>query len=143
MSWSKHSIPGGSLRAWRDYFPSAEIIGIDIDPDVMFTEERINTYVCDQTQAKSIASFVTQANLQPNSVDIIIDDGLHEFDANVCLFENTKHLLKDNGIYVIEDVAIVNKQQQLFIDYFKNISSYAVSFIQQKYDFLIVITKSY
>jgi predicted methyltransferase len=36
--------------------------------------------------------------------DIIIDDGLHTFDANVCFFENSIHKLSDNGYYIIEDI---------------------------------------
>jgi SAM-dependent methyltransferase len=141
MSLYKRSTPGGSLHAWRDYFPNAQIIGIDIDPDVMFTEDRINTYVANQTSKKSINNFINQANLQPNTVDIIIDDGLHEFNANITLFENTKHLLKDNGIYIIEDFDVTSKEQKLFIDYFKNIDNYNVIFIKISIAHLIVITK--
>jgi hypothetical protein len=141
MSWSEFNIPGGSLRAWRDYFPHAQIIGIDIDPDIIFTEDRIKTYVCDQTKAESIKKFIYQAHLQPNTVDIIIDDGLHEFNANITLFENTKHLLKNNGIYVIEDVWVVNKEQQQFIDYFSRLSGYNVRIIKVCVAYLIVITK--
>jgi hypothetical protein len=143
MSGYEYSIPGGSLRAWRDYFPNADIIGIDIDSDVMFTEDRINTCVCDQTKPESINNFINQANLQPNTVDIIIDDGLHEFNANITLFENTKHLLKDNGIYIIEDFFVINKEQQLFIDYFNNLSNYDVAFIKIERAYLIVITKKH
>ena len=40
--------PGASLRVWRDYFPNAEIVGIDIDGDVLFIEERIATFQCDR-----------------------------------------------------------------------------------------------
>ena len=36
--------PGASLRLWRDFFPKAQIIGIDIDSDILFEEDRISTY---------------------------------------------------------------------------------------------------
>ena len=36
--------------------------------------------------------------------DIIIEDGLHEFYANVCFFENSIHKLGPNGYYIIEDI---------------------------------------
>jgi hypothetical protein len=36
--------------------------------------------------------------------DIIIDDGLHEFKANVCFFENSIFKLKRGGYYIIEDI---------------------------------------
>ena len=36
-------------------------------------------------------------------MDIIIDDGAHNPDSQIKTYENTKHLLKDGGIYIIED----------------------------------------
>lgn len=50
--------PGASLRVWRDYFPNAEVTGIDIDPEVMFSGSRIDTYCVDQTSESSIESFL-------------------------------------------------------------------------------------
>ena len=36
--------------------------------------------------------------------DIIIEDGLHEYNANVCFFENSIHKLNANGYFIIEDI---------------------------------------
>ena len=36
--------------------------------------------------------------------DIMIDDGLHTFEAGICLLENSFSRLAANGIYIIEDV---------------------------------------
>ena len=36
--------------------------------------------------------------------DIIIDDGLHTFNAGVSLFEASFSKLREGGIYVIEDI---------------------------------------
>lgn len=102
--------PGASLRVWRDYFPQADIVGIDIDKDILFTENRIRTYYCDQTDAQCVQEFRRTAELPVGSVDVIIDDGLHEFHAGKCLFENTFDLLKDDGVYVIEDVTMRDRQ---------------------------------
>ena len=101
---------GASLRMWRDYFPHADIIGIDIDRKILFTDERITTYYCDQTDAQSVKDFVTTASLATESVDIIIDDGLHEFRAGTCLFENIFGLLKPDAVYVIEDIAMHDRK---------------------------------
>ena len=43
------STPGASLRAWRDFFPNATILGADLDREVLFEEERITTGYMDQT----------------------------------------------------------------------------------------------
>ena len=45
----------------------------------------------------------TEPDLQDN-FDIIIEDGLHTFSANVCFFENSIHKLKQNGYFIIEDI---------------------------------------
>src|SRR5580698_4521201 len=49
-----HYQPGGSLRAWRDFFPNATVLGLDIDPEVMFSEDRIYTKLCDSTNRQSV-----------------------------------------------------------------------------------------
>ena len=46
---------------------------------------------------------------QDDKFDIIIEDGLHEFHANVCFFENSIHKLSKGGFYIIEDVIIDEK----------------------------------
>ena len=73
---------------------------------VLFSEDRISTYYCDQTDARSIEDFRKAAHLSASSVDIIVDDGLHTFDAGKCFFENAIDLLKRDGTYVIEDVVL-------------------------------------
>lgn len=47
-SMGTYGIPGASLRAWRELFPKALIFGADIDRDILFEEERIKTFYCDQ-----------------------------------------------------------------------------------------------
>jgi hypothetical protein len=97
--------PGASLRVWRDYFPKAVIIGGDIDKNILFEESGIHTVYIDQTSPKEIENmFLSLAPEYPNSFDIMIDDGLHTFDAAVCLFENSFQYLNKNGYYVIEDM---------------------------------------
>jgi hypothetical protein len=94
--------PGASLRAWAEYFPNGKIIGADIDPEIMFEENRIRTFVFDQTSSKSSKEF---DNLFPNETfDIVIDDGLHTFEANTKFFQHFRHKLTESGIWVIEDL---------------------------------------
>jgi len=114
---------GPSLRMWREYFPNATITGIDIDAHCLFTDERIETYQCDQTDAQSIGRFLAQ--IPDRKFDIVIDDGLHEYHAGICLFENMVDRLTDNGVYVIEDV----RQRDVwdYAEYFSG-KNYAVRF---------------
>lgn len=95
--------PGASLYGWEEFFPNSQIFGADIDKDILFNTERINTFYCDQTSPEAIGELWSQPSLEEN-FDIIIEDGLHEFNANVCFFENSIHKLKPNGYFIIEDV---------------------------------------
>jgi hypothetical protein len=92
--------PGASLMAWRDYFPNSSIYGADIDKGVLFNEDRIHTTYCDQTNPSVVRSMWESLP----DMDIMIDDGLHVFEANVTLFENSIQKLKPSGIYVVEDI---------------------------------------
>ncbi|SDR29275.1 methyltransferase domain-containing protein [Pseudovibrio sp. Tun.PSC04-5.I4] len=98
----KDGKPGASLRVWRDYFPNAEITGIDIDPNCLFSDIRIQTFQVDQTSTDSIVNF--KAQVAPHPYDLIIDDGLRHYEAGICFFENISDLLTSNGVYIIEDV---------------------------------------
>uniref|UniRef100_A0A6C0I4V9 Methyltransferase n=1 Tax=viral metagenome TaxID=1070528 RepID=A0A6C0I4V9_9ZZZZ len=109
--------PGASLYGWQEYFPNSEIFGADIDTDILFTTDKIKTFYCDQTNKDSIKQMWLEEELQQN-FDIIIDDGLHSFDANVCFFENTIHKLQVNGYFIIEDIK--KEEKQLFINKIKD-----------------------
>lgn len=95
--------PGASLRGWRAYFPNAQIYGADIDTRILFQEDRIQTFACDQTNSESIETLWSNPAL-PSSFDILLEDGLHMFEANVFFFEHSIHKLKPGGIYIIEDI---------------------------------------
>lgn len=97
-------MPGASLRGWRNFFEYAQIFGADIDRNILFNEERINTFYCDQTDRHAIDALWNSKPLLRENFDIIIEDGLHTFDANICMLHGSIHKLKENGVYVIEDV---------------------------------------
>jgi hypothetical protein len=94
--------PGASLRVWRDYFPNATIFGADIDAAILFDEERIKTFYVDQKSKDSIEAMWRQIGL--SNFQLMIDDGLHQFEAGISLFENSIQNLAPNGYYIIEDV---------------------------------------
>jgi hypothetical protein len=104
--------PGASLRAWRAYFPNADIYGADIDRRVLFEETRIKTFYCDQTNPADIAAL--WKSMPGISFDLMIDDGLHEFQANKLFLQHSIGHLADGGLYVIEDVSTNEQSLQLF-----------------------------
>ena len=114
----KDGKPLASLRAWRDYFKNAQIYGADIDRDILNDEDRIKTFYVDQTNPSSIKELFI--NIGVNKFDVILEDGLHEYNANICFFENSIQYLDNQGIYIIEDVYY--KDQKKFINYFNKTS---------------------
>lgn len=90
---------GSSLRMWEEYFPNAQIIGIDIDPATKRNEtDRIKIIISDQ-QNKDLPQLI---GLRPN---IIIDDASHVNDLTLASFYNLWPHLMNNGYYVMEDMA--------------------------------------
>jgi SAM-dependent methyltransferase len=108
--------PGASLYGWKEFFPNSQIFGADIDRGILFNEERIQTFYCDQTNQESITKMWEEPVLN-GGFDIIIDDGLHQFDANVCFLENSIHKLNPGGYFIIEDVLF--NEEQLFANKIK------------------------
>jgi len=96
-------VPGASHRGWRELFPHALIFGADIDRGILFQEDRIKTFYCDQLDRSSIRELWSHPELQAG-VDIIIEDGLHTFEANVSFLEGSLGHLRPGGIYVTEDI---------------------------------------
>lgn len=93
--------PGSSLRALRDYFPNSEIIGVDIDKETLFQEERIRTHFLDQLD---LNSFQRLSQKIGDNFDLMIDDGLHTIDANLNTLNFFIPRLTKGGYAVVEDI---------------------------------------
>jgi len=96
-------IPGASLRGWRQLFPHARIYGADIDREILFEEDGIKTFFCDQCDPPSVRELWLNRELQEGA-DIIIEDGLHTFEANTSFLESSIDHLRPGGIFVVEDI---------------------------------------
>lgn len=90
---------GASLRAWKAFFPMAEVIGADIDPKTMFSETRIQTFVVNQLSLNSLMKLRDHVGY----LDLISIDGLHEPLADLNTLVIFLPMLSINGMCVIED----------------------------------------
>lgn len=106
--------PGGSLRAWRDYFENATIFGIDVQPDTQFDEPRIVTRLCDSTNAESVQSLMQEGDF-PSEFDVIIDDASHVVTDQLATLANFFPYLKNEGFYIVEDLSDATAALQ-FVD---------------------------
>lgn len=100
---------GASHKMWKDYFVNSEIYCFDAfhleycnnQLKSNLDNYGIKTFKGNQLSREDIDKFI---NLYGSEFDIIIDDGAHMPDAiNTSLGMLFKHL-KNNGIYIIEDL---------------------------------------
>jgi 23S rRNA U2552 (ribose-2'-O)-methylase RlmE/FtsJ len=92
---------GPSLRMWKSYFPKSRIYGVDIYDKSPHDEDRIRTFVGDQSDEE----FLTKLISEIGRPDIVIDDGSHISKHVIKSFEVLFPLMADDGIYVIEDLS--------------------------------------
>ncbi|MDB9936844.1 hypothetical protein OAD13_02225 [Candidatus Pelagibacter sp.] len=118
------SSPGSSLRSWKALFPVAKIYGADIDKRVLFEEENIKTFFTDQLNKNELNKF--KKNLNNILFDVIIDDGLHTYEANINTFEVFEDSLSKDGLYFIEDIR------------YSDLDKYYKFFENSKFDFKII-----
>ncbi len=92
---------GGSLLLWKEYFPNAQVIGVDIKPALKgLAEDRISIRIGDQGDQAFLASLIEEAG----SFDLVLDDGSHQFDDQRDTLLALWPHVKPGGIYVVEDV---------------------------------------
>lgn len=94
-----NSLGGASLKMWADIFPKAKIFGWDIYPKTHVDNERIQTFLIDQSDVQSIVRFVEEFG----PFDMIVDDGSHFSHHQLTSLFNLFEAVKPGGLYVIED----------------------------------------
>jgi len=94
---------GRSLELWRDYFPRATIVGIDLElPNGFVPGERIKLFRGSQGDTRFLSEVAEKT--APNGFDIIIDDASHLGQLTRTAFWHLfNNHLKRGGLYAIED----------------------------------------
>ncbi len=93
---------GASLYMWHDFLPSANIYGADKDPNTMFKDGRIKTFLCDQANKEDLINLIKQTG---SNLDFVIDDASHDPSLQISTCQTLMPLLKKDVVYIIEDVA--------------------------------------
>ena len=92
---------GGSLPVWRDYFPNAQIVGLDIDPDaVRFAGDRVIVEMADQSNIADLTRIATKYG----PFDLILDDGSHIWDHQITTLRTMLPHVKPGGYFILEDI---------------------------------------
>lgn len=93
---------GEGLKMWSEYFPIAEVYGIDLydKSEIKGLSKRVKIF----TGSQADGDFLLEVMSQIGNPDIIIDDASH---VNILTIKSFLHLfpwVKPGGIYVIEDI---------------------------------------
>lgn len=109
---------GTGLAIWCDLFPSARVIGLDLDPSIFEQHrpvlERLGAFQKNQPEVYSFDQFADNRQkfreiLTGNNIDVFIDDGAHTYDAIMKTLESVKPMLAEDFVYFIEDFKGVEK----------------------------------
>jgi hypothetical protein len=98
---------GGSIKLWHDYFPNAEIYGLDIiHIDSVWNEikniDRIKLYT--ETDGYN-EEFFKNTFLNKNiKFDMMLDDGPHTLESMKKYIKLYSQLMTEDGILMIEDI---------------------------------------
>ena len=92
---------GQSLRVWNEYFPNAEVVGVDINPLAKELEDgRIKIEILDQGNIQNL----TELGMKYGVFDIIVEDGSHLWEHQITTLRSLFPFLSKNGHYIVEDL---------------------------------------
>lgn len=113
---------GGSLYMWRDYFgPNARIIGIDLNPNVKkFEKDGFEIFIGNQLDE----DFWNYFKSKVGGIDILLDDGGHNYDQQIVTMECLIEGINDGGVLLVEDTHTsyfdgYGPRDKTFIEYVK------------------------
>ena len=117
---------GESMKLWSDFFTNAShIVGIDIFTRTSIEQvqknlEKFNAKLHKlNSMSCSDEELIQLQNQYHEGFDIIIDDGNHSAAAQIATFIKFSTLVKEGGMYIIEDIA--NDNVKLISDNIQNV----------------------
>ena len=90
---------GKSMKIWENYFPYANIWGMDIENT--YESPRCNVFIGDQSKIEDLRSITNKIP----ECELIVDDGSHVPEHQLKTFNHLfRNVLKLGGVYIIEDI---------------------------------------
>lgn len=115
---------GGSLKCMREIFKNATcIVGLDINPECKIHQDE-NADIFVEIGNATDPNFITDIHAKYGVFDVILDDGSHNNRDVIHSFEMLFPLLKDDGVYIVEDTICYKSERHLdnsyphHLDYF-------------------------
>jgi hypothetical protein len=91
-----------SLEMWRDAFPLATIVGVDLNPPKIDLGPRVHLVTGDQSDSDVLSR--VRADYAPDGFTVVIDDASHLGVLSARSLQGLyEHHLQEGGLYIIED----------------------------------------
>ena len=92
---------GGSLKTWGEYFPNAEIVGLDIDPGARdYAGDNRHVFIGDASRSET-ADFIVEKHGRPL---IVLDDGSHIWHHQIESLRYFWPKILPGGYFIMEDL---------------------------------------
>lgn len=120
---------GSSLEMLQNYFPLADIYGLDISMDLCDRtfSDRVHLFKGDQNSKENLDEL---AKITGGNFDIVIDDGSHMFEHQFHSLLYLMDYVSKDGFYVLEDLHTsiawgdCNDSPLYFLNFYKKPSFY-------------------
>jgi len=107
------------VAMWTEVFPTSKVFGFDRNTTTClnnfpalkalgFQDSRVTITAMDQTAAIDSNTKFVQSVFAGTRVNLVIDDGYHEPNANLQTFKTMLPVLADRFVYIVEDVYPAN-----------------------------------
>lgn len=89
---------GGSLEYWKLRYPSARIIGVDLNPRVLNIDPNFEIYIGDQADPE----FWNKLFKSVGNISVLIDDGGHSYHQQIqTVLSGLRYI--NEGVIIVED----------------------------------------
>lgn len=92
---------GASVKTWGEYFPRAQIVGLDINPECK-AHEGGNVQI--RIGDASSSAFLFDVVREFGKPALVIDDGSHRWDHQIATLQMMFPLVAPGGVYILEDL---------------------------------------
>lgn len=89
---------GSCLLAWREVFPNATIVGVDIHPSDRAHGDRIEFHFADQRERAQLERAAAGRRF-----DLIVEDATHKLENTLLTLLYLWPFVKPGGLYVVEE----------------------------------------
>ena len=108
---------GGSSLLWQSYLPGFDIYMVDVfdivNPHIwQCMDENNNEYYFYENNAYDL-NFIKHLKEECSGFDVIIDDGPHTLESQLFAVQFYLPLLKEGGVFAIEDIQDISHTEQL------------------------------